>query len=363
MKHIRQWALGSRQSVIGLRSSVIALMALFSVPAAMAQSRPIKIVTSLTTYAAIAREIAGPRADVSAIAQGDEDPHFVQPRPSFVPLLRDASLFVTSGMDLELWVPALLDRAGNPRVREGQPGYVAAFQGIRLLEVPASVSREQGDIHVAGNPHIHTDPVNAIIIGRNILAGLQRVDPSGAEGYRQRALDFELRILRATYGEELVRIITPATLFDLARNDREMDFLRRTSYQGRPLIERLGGWLQQAGAVRGRQMACYHRQWSYFSRRFGVDCVAYIESKPGIPPTPRHVQDVVALMRERRIPVLFSTNYYDRHQVNEIATRTGATAVVVPENTDGAPGISSYFDLMNLWIESLARGFGGQAAR
>src|SRR5689334_23694435 len=93
---------------------------------------PIKVVTSLTTYAAIAREITGDRATVTAIAEGDEDPHFVQPRPSFVPLLRAADLFVTTGMDLELWVPTLLDRAGNPRIRENGPGYVAAFQGIHI---------------------------------------------------------------------------------------------------------------------------------------------------------------------------------------------------------------------------------------
>lgn len=338
-------------------------MLLLIAATAQAQQRRIKVVASLPTFAAIAREVVGSRGDVAAIAQGDEDPHFVQPRPSFVPLLRNAHLFVASGMDLELWVPALLDRAGNARVREGQPGYVAAYQGIRLLEVPATLSRSQGDIHVAGNPHIHSDPINAIIIARNILAGLQRVDPAGAEEYQRRTEDFERRILEATYGEELVRIITPATLFDLARNDRDVDFLRRTSYQGRPLFERLGGWMQQAAGIRGRQMACYHRQWSYFSRRFGVDCVAYIESKPGIPPTPRHVQEVIQLMRERRIPVLFSVTYYDRNQVNEIAQRTGAVAVIVPEGTGGAPGVDSYFDLMNHWIEQLARGFGAQAGR
>lgn len=337
----------------------LGVLALLAAPlaAAAGQDRPVRIVTSLTTYAAIAREIAGDRATVTAIAQGDEDPHFVQPRPSFVALLRNANLFVSSGMDLELWVPALLDRAGNPRVRIGSPGYVAAFQGIRLLEVPASVSRAQGDIHVDGNPHIHTDPINAIIIGRNILAGLERVDAAGSAGYRRRAEDFELRLLRATYGEELVRLITPATLFDLARNDREIDFMRRTSYQGRPLFERLGGWINQAAALRGRQMVCYHRQWSYLSRRFGVECVAYIESKPGIPPTPRHVQEVIALMRERRIPVLFSTNYYDRGQIREVAERTGATAVVVAENTDGVPGVTTYVDLVNSWITALTAGF------
>lgn len=321
------------------------------------QAGRVRVVTSLTTYAAIAREITGDRGVVESIAQGDEDPHFVQPRPSFVPLLRDADLFVTTGMDLELWVPALLDRAGNPRVREGSPGYVAAFRGITLLEVPASVSRAHGDIHVDGNPHIHTEPVNAILIGRNILDGLKRVSPANADYFAARAQAFEDRVLKATFGEELVRIVTPATLFDLARKGTLQAFLQ-TPYQGRPLAARLGGWMQQAMPFRGKDMVCYHKEWAYFSNRFGVNCVEYIEAKPGIPPTPRHVQDVIALMRDRKIPVLLASNYFNQAQIRDVASRTGARAVIVPENTHGAPGVETYFQLMDLWIAELLKGFG-----
>ena len=108
---------------------------------------PLKVVTSLTTYGSIASEILGDKGTVTSIAQGDEDPHFVQPKPSFVAVLRDADLFVTTGLDLELWVPPLLDRAGNRKVSEGGPGYVTAYTGIKLLEVPTSLSRSEGDIH------------------------------------------------------------------------------------------------------------------------------------------------------------------------------------------------------------------------
>lgn len=323
---------------------------------------PLKIVTSLTTYAAIAREIVGDRGTVTAIAEGDEDPHFVQPRPSFVPLLRDADLFVTTGMDLELWVPTLLDRAGNARIREGAPGYVSAHDGIRLLEVPTSLSRSQGDIHVDGNPHIHTDPLNAVFIARNILAGLKRVRPADADYFQAREADFETRLLTATYGAELVRIITPAQLFDLARTDR-LDAFLQTRFQGKPLADRMGGWMQEAALFRGKEMVCYHKEWAYFSARYGISCVEYIEAKPGIPATPRHVQDVIALMRDRHIPVLFASNYFDHNQINDVAARTGARAVIVPENTNGAPGVNTYFDLMHTWITGLAQGFGGGTAR
>ena len=318
---------------------------------------PVRVVTSLTTYGALAREILGDRGTVTSIAQGDEDPHFVQPKPSFVALLRDADLFVTTGLDLELWVPTLLDRAGNRKILEGGPGYVPAYRGIDLLEVPVSLSRSQGDIHVAGNPHIHTDPLNGIIIARNILAGLQRVSPENATFFAGREQDFEKRVLDATMGPELVAILTPATAFELLRTNRLDDFLGRQQYQGKPLLDQLGGWLQQGEVFRGKEMACYHKEWAYFSKRFQVDCITYIEAKPGIPPTPRHVQEVIQLMRERKIPVLFASNYFDRKQIQRVAQRTGAKAVIVPENTQGAPGVNTYFDLMNTWIGSLATGF------
>ena len=326
-------------------------------PTRLPAAPPLRVVTSLTTYGAIAREIVGDRGTVTAIAQGDEDPHFVQPKPSFVRILRDADLFVTTGLDLELWVPALLDRAGNRKILDGSPGYVAAYRGIDLLEVPTSVSRSQGDIHVDGNPHIHTDPLNGIIIARNILAGLQRVSPGDAAFFAGREKDFERRVLEATMGPTLVSALTPATAFELLRTDRLQSFLAGQKYQGKPLSEQLGGWLKQSQVFRGKEMACYHKEWAYFSRRFGVQCMTFIEAKPGIPPTPRHVQEVIALMKERKVPALFASNYFDRKQIQQVAERTGARAVIVPENTEGAPGVNTYFDLVNIWITSLTAAF------
>lgn len=320
---------------------------------------PIKVVTSLTTYGSIAKEIVGDRGTVTSIAQGDEDPHFVQPKPSFVAVLRDADLFVTTGLDLELWVPALLDRAGNHKVSEGGPGYVPAYQGIALLEVPTNLSRAAGDIHVDGNPHIHTDPLNGMIIARNILQGLQRVSPENSAYFAQREQDFEKRLLEATMGAELVGILTPATAFDLLKSDRLYDFLGQQKYQGKPLLDRLGGWLKEGQVLRGKEVACYHKEWAYFSHRFGVTCGQFIEAKPGIPPTPGHVQEVIAYMKEHKIPVLFASNYFDRKQIETVATRTGAKPVIVPENTGGAPGVTTYFDLMSTWIRGLTAAFNG----
>ena len=225
------------------------------------------------------------------------------------------------------------------------------------MEVPTSVDRSQGDIHVFGNPHVLSDPYNAIIVERNILAGLKRVAPGGAEYFQARANDFEVRLLEALIGPELVAALTPATVMDLLSTQRLYDFLVETNYQGSPLSDRLAGWMGDGLVFRDRAMVCYHREWSYFSRRFGIPCVGYVEPKLGIPPTPGHVRDLIELMRQQSVTAIFAANYYPRNQIDQVAARTGATAVLVPENTDGAPGVDTYFDLVGVWIESLALAF------
>src|SRR3989454_7825768 len=184
-------------------------------------------------------------------ATGDENPHYVQPKPSFVPLLGQADVFVTTGLDLELWVPALLDKANNPKITEGGPGYVAAYAGIQLLDVPASLSRAQGDIHVYGNPHIWTDPLNAAIIARNILTGLKRVAPQDADYFTAREKDFEERIYRALFGDDLVKLLGGTTLADLDRQGKLFTFLNQQQYQAAPLVRHLAGWLKQRLPYRG----------------------------------------------------------------------------------------------------------------
>src|SRR5437879_851719 len=223
-----------------LTALLVALPVLVTPPPVRAPvADKVKVVTSLTTYGAIAREIVGDRGVLNSIATGDENPHYVQPKPSFIPMLSAADVFVTTGLDLELWVPALLDKANNPKVTEGGPGYVAAYAGIDLLDVPTSFSRAQGDIHVYGNPHIWTSPLNAVQIARNILTGLKRVSPENADYFAPREKDFEDRMFRALYGDELVKLLGRPTPPDLDRPGRLLDFLKTKQYQGSPLLNRL----------------------------------------------------------------------------------------------------------------------------
>ncbi len=338
--------------------SLTAVALLLAAPPGPADAQEeIRVVTTLPTYAAITREVAGDRARVEAIARGDEDPHFVSPRPSHAAKLQGADLFVTTGLDLELWVPALLDRAGNARVLEGAGGHVAAHEGVQLLQVPENVSRAGGDVHVHGNPHVHTDPINGIRIARNIAAGLKRVDPEGGEAYDRRLRAFEDAILERTFGAELVRMVGRDNLLHLALNRRFWSFAREHVHQGRPLTDHLGGWLAEAAPFRDRRVVCYHKNWAYFSARFRVDCAMYVEPKPGIPPSPGHVRDVIDFVRREGIPVILAANYFSASQVRRVAERTGARAVIVPEHVGGAEGVDDYFELVDLWVSRLAEAF------
>ena len=337
------------------RLLAVAAMAVAATPA-MSQNR-IQIVTTLPTYAAIAKEVGGDRAEVEAIARGDVDPHFVNPRPSFAAKVQRADLFVSTGLDLELWVPALLDRANNPQVLEGQPGRVVAYAGTRLLEVPENVSRSGGDVHIFGSPHIHTDPINGILIARNIAAGLKRIDPDGAATYDANLADFEARVMSRMFGDELVSMLGAEVIFDLARNYEFWAFAKQQMYQGKPLTEYLGGWMGAGAPFRDRRMVCYHKNWAYFSARFLIECAMYIEPKPGIPATPRHVSDVIDFIERENIEVLFAANYFSRSQVERVSSRTGARALMVPEHVAGVEGVDDYFTLIDLWITELAEAF------
>lgn len=326
----------------------------------------LEVVTTLPDYAWIAEQIGGEHVTVHAIARGNQDAHFVRPRPSFTVLLRDADLFVSTGLDLELWVPTLLDAAGNARILEGGQGYVAAWPGIDLLEVPATLSRSEGDVHVYGNPHIHTDPLNMVSIARNVLAGLSKVDPDHGAYYEAREKSLEDRLHRRLFGDELVGLLGGQTLARLARAGKLHSFLESKEFpsgSGRTLDERLGGWLEQAEPLRGRRIIGYHKNWIYFTTRFGLEIVGHIEPKPGIPPTPRHVERIIDLIREQNIRVILTANYFDPSKPRIIADRTGEEVVIVPLSTGGEEGVDGYERLIDTWLSRLLAAFERADAR
>lgn len=317
----------------------------------------IEVVTTLPAYASIAQFVGGERVNAAAISRADEDAHFVKPKPSFALMLKRADLFVTTGLDLELWAPTLVDKSGNRSIRDGEAGFVSASAGVTMLDVPDSVSREGGDVHVYGNPHIHTSPLNAKVIAANIAAGLERVDPDGAGEYRANLEAFERRIDESVYGAELVELLGGSVLEPLLVQGKLFDFLESREYEGGKLIDRLSGWLGQSREFRGAKIVAYHKNWIYLAELLDLEIVGYVERKPGIPPSARHVKELLDTIRAENVKVLLASSYFSRHQVETIAERSGCRPVIVSLGPVDVTA-DAYFELIDGWVNDLKRAFG-----
>jgi len=326
------------------------LVATLLASGALAAQDPVRVVTTLPVYADLTRQIGGELVEVTAIAEPNEDSHFVRPKPSFALNLRRADMFVTTGLDLELWAPALLDRTGNAQVSEGGRGYVTAYTGIELLDIPASADRSQGDVHIFGNPHLMTDPLRALQVARNITVGLKRVSPENADAWDRGMTRLQARMYEALFGARLVELLGGELLEDLALRGNLQSFLAEQEYEGRSLEHELGGWLGQASSLRRQNIICYHKNWAYFEDRFGIRCAAYVETKPGIPPTPGHVSSLIRQMETEGLDVLLAASYFDTNKVETVARRGGARVVIAALNPTSD---QTYFDLIGKWVADL----------
>jgi zinc/manganese transport system substrate-binding protein len=316
--------------------------------------QPVRVVGSIPDFAWLAGEIGGERVSAGSIALGNQDPHFVLPKPSFAIQLREADLFINTGMDMEMWAPTLLDRARNRRIMEGAPGYVMVAEGVQLIDVPTgSLDRSQGEIHVYGNPHFHTSPIEVRQVAGNIMRGLQRVDPGYSEHYQAGYERFITRIDEALYGSELVRIVGGDRLGDLVRSGELIPFLEAGEQNGTRLIDLLGGWMKKALPLRGIRLITYHKNWGYLARDFGFQVVNYVEPKPGIPPSARHVRELTNQITNQDIRLLIVAGYFERNTPRSVADRTGVEVLFLPLSVTGEPGIDDMFQLYDYWIDQL----------
>lgn len=335
----------------------IIILALYLFSNFLIAADKIKVVTTLSTYANIAKYIGEDKVGVSYIVEGDQDAHFVRPKPSFAVLLSKADLFVSTGLDLELWVPSLVDMSKNDNIRSGQQGFVAAYDGINLLDKPDVLSRSEGGLHIYGNPHITTNPLNFKIIAENITIGLEKIDPKNSDYYRKNLKIFQDDIDNKTFGEELVKLMGGALLTKLANNGQLINFLNEKEYKGKRMIDYLGGWMKTALPFRGKKIVAYHKNWIYFQTIFGLDIIGYVEPKPGIPPSPKHVEKLVQEMKKNEVKVLLAANYFDENKVRTICKKVGAEAVIVPMFVNGTSGTENVFKLINLWISKMNEAF------
>jgi len=318
----------------------------------------IKVVTTLPTYASIAKEVGGDLVSVDHIAEVNQDAHFVSPKPSYSLMLREADLFVTTGLDLELWVPVVIDKSGNANVREGQIGFVSASRGVRMLQKPATgVTRAEGDVHLFGNPHIHTGPLNAVKIAENIKIGLEKVSPENRDVFEKNFDNFKDRIYRSLFGNELVDIFGGEKMARLLESGKLFEFLEDSRMNrtvgGKPLSERLGGWMARAEPLRGKKIVTYHKNWIYFTSTFGLEIVDYVEPKPGIPPSARHVSHIIDLIRQQGIKAMIIAGYFEKTTPKMIEEKTGAKAVFLTMDVWGEEGVDDYFKLIDLWLDRL----------
>jgi zinc/manganese transport system substrate-binding protein len=276
---------------------------------------PLRVVTTTSDLAALARAVGGEEVKVVSLARGDQDPHYVPAKPSLSRKLSDGDLLVYVGLELEIgWLPLLVQASRNPKVQSGRPGSLAASQGIDILEVPqGEVSRAEGDVHPEGNPHYWLDPRNGRVIARVIAERLGELRPGSRSTFTANLQAFE---------DELDR--------------------------------RLAGWEEHLAPLRGVAVVADHKQWEYLAGWAGFRLVDYIEPRPGIPPGPRHLLRLAERMKEEKVVAVIYADFWSPNTAEETADRGGTTAVRLPASVGSRPGIDSYFDLFDVLVGELA---------
>jgi zinc/manganese transport system substrate-binding protein len=248
------------------------------------------------------------------LAKPTEDPHFVDARPSFVVKLRQADVLIDGGAELEIgWLPPLLQNARNPKIAAGQPGRVEASQGIRLMEVPSKLTRAAGDVHAMGNPHFMVDPIIAKAVAQHIASAFAAVDPPHAADYQANEKKFETTI-----------------------------------------NAKLQEWGAKLLPYRGQSLVAYHDSWPYFAHRFGFNINLFLEPKPGIPPSPSHLAEVIEQMKTQKIKAIIVEPYHNRKIAEKVAASTGARVVEFAQFPGALPNTDTYVKLIDALVNNLA---------
>jgi len=295
----------------------LSLVLLFATLISSAQAK-LNVVATTTDFGAIAREIGGDRIDLITLAKPTEDPHFVDAKPSFVVKLNRADALVEGGAELEVgWLPSLVNGSRNAKLQEGKPGRISCSEGISLIEIPSSLDRSKGDIHAAGNPHYMADPLNAKIVAEHIANAFCQLEPKSCDFFKENLKKFNAR-----------------------------------------LDGKIAEWQKLLEPFAGQQVVTYHNSLPYFAKRFALKMDLFLEPKPGIPPSPSHLAEVITKMKSEKIRVILAQPYQNRKTAEAVAGHTGAVVVDFP--TFPKSDTETYETWMDRVVKSLGSAFVGK---
>jgi zinc/manganese transport system substrate-binding protein len=295
------------------RIALAAALAVAAIPHRAAAA--FKVVTTTEGLAALAREVGGERVQVESLSRGVQDPHFVDANPMLAVKLRNADLLVDVGLDLEIgWLPPLVNQSRNGEIQPGGNRRFTAASAVQVLDVPSGpVSRAQGDLHPGGNPHFLVDPRRALQVAAALAAKLSSLDGAGAGTYAQRLADLEKRIHAAE-----------------AR------------------------WQQQLAPAKGHKIFTRHRTMTYFLDWSGIVSAGELEPRPGVPPPPSHLADLVGVAQREGVKAISVENYYDTKSAEVVARHSGAKIVLIPGDVGGEPGGETYEKYVDLVVGRIA---------
>jgi zinc/manganese transport system substrate-binding protein len=284
---------------------------------ALTATAKLNIVATTPDLAAIAREIGGDKVDVFTLAKPTEDPHFIDAKPSFVVKLNRADALLEGGAELEnSWLEPLLRQARNARLVAGKPGRISCNRGIAMLEVPAVLDRSKGDEHAAGNPHYTTDPANGRIVAATVAEAFSALEARSAETFKA----------------------------NLARFNERLD-------------SKMAGWKKALSPYAGQRIVSYHNSWPYFAKRFDLRFDLFLEPKPGIPPSPAHLAQVITTMKNENIRIVVCQPHLNHRSAELVASRTGGMVLDFASYPGSKGTPDDYAGWLDTLVQSLARAF------
>jgi len=282
------------------------------------------VVTTTEDLAALAREVGGDKVTVVALAKGYQDPHQVEPKPSFILEVSRADALIAVGRELEIgWLPTLLASSRNAKVQVGSNGYLDASQNVKILEIPTGqITRAMGDVHPQGNPHYWLDPANGRQIAQAIRDKFSALAPADKATFDARFADFSTRLAAAE---------------------------KR--------------WDATMAPFKGRKLVTYHNSWPNFMQRFGLNVMGYVEPKPGIPPPPQHIITLIGEMKAQGVKVIVVEPYFDKKTPQSIASQVGGVVMELAPSVGAEKEITDYIKLFDYDVNLLATAFRDAGAK